>query len=375
MKLKLLALSTMVACSAPALAEVELYKDDKTTINFAGDLTANMVSGDDSNGDSYTEIKDGFNRIYFSLNSEMKDGWAAVAKLEWKVRLTENDSDLVLRPGEDNVALGSDDADQSLSNRLGFVGVAHDKWGSFTIGKQWGSSYMATGATDSFMIYGGEGLGIFDLGDGGFTGVGRAEKSLQYNNQFGNLKISAQVQASNKDIEIDIPGVVGAEVELDGSAGFGASYAIGEKISVALGYNTATFDTNWAGEEDSIMTAANVTYGSRGGKGLYAAVVLVDGENHHLDNTGSFLDESTGVELMAAYRFDNDFEVIGGAINVTTDDAGNDYEKSYLIAGVAYYWSENFRVFSEVKVDDSTDANGQDAPDGDVVGFGARFSF
>lgn len=378
MKLKLIALSTMVALSAPAFSAVELYKDDKNTINFAGDLTANLVSGDDSSGESYTEIKDGFSRIYFDLNSELKDGWSAVAKLEWKVRLTENDSDLKLNGNSDSVALGSDDADESLSNRLGYIGVTHDKWGTITMGKQWGSSYMATGATDSFMIYGGEGLGIFDLGDGGFTGVGRAEKSLQYSNKFGNLSVSAQVQASNKDVEVDVTGIAGAEITLDGSAGFGANYSIGEKFNVALGYNTATFDTNWGVEEDSIMTAANVTYGSRGGKGLYAAAVVVDGENHHVDNNGRFLDESTGVEIMVAYRFANDFEIIGGAVSAVSDESGDDYETSYLIAGVMYYWSDNFRVFSEVKVDDSTyvdGAGGTFTPENDVIGVGARFSF
>ena len=384
MKLKLIALSTMAAFSSSAFAEVELYKDDTNTIKFAGDVTASLVNGEDSSGESYNEIRDNFNRIYLSFNSQLKDGWSAIAKLEWKVRFAENDSDLVLNGSSENSSLGGDDADQSLSNRLGYFGVTHDKWGTITMGKQWGSSYMATAATDSFMIFGGEGLGIFDLGDGGFTGTGRAEKALQYSNTFGNLKVSTQVQVSNEKIDTtdfeQLPNI-GQQpfeyIELDGSFGFGANYSIGEKVNVAVGYNTATFEADTGAEMDSIMTAANVTYGSRGGQGLYAAVVVVDGENHHRDNQGMFLDESTGVEVLVAYRFENDFEVLGGAVEVTTDDSGNDYEKSYLIAGVTYYWSDSFRVFTEVKVDDSTHVEGGQSytPEDDVIGFGARFSF
>ncbi|WP_068546142.1 porin [Thalassotalea crassostreae] len=380
MKIKHIASVSTVALGLTSFTSsaVEIYKDDKNLLTFGGDLSTHFVSGEDASGESYSEIKDGFSRINLNFTSQLSDGWSAIAKTEWKVRLTENDSDLVLS-GNDKVAPG--DSEETLANRLGYIGVTHDKWGSITMGKQWGSTYMVTGVTDSFMIFGADGLGIYDLGDGGYTGVGRAEKALQYNNTFGNLAFSTQIQAGNQNVDLTGSTAGDGELTLDNSYAVAAAYTFNDILTVGLGYNVASIEIDTdlnSGEYDDTTTAASVTYGTRGGDGLYVAVAGVKTENHQMDNQGGLLEEATGIETMVAYRFDNDFEVIGGLISTTSDESGNDYEKKYAIIGGAYYWSDNFTVYSEIKIDDSTYVN-QDMstfkPKDDVVGVGARFTF
>ncbi|WP_068546141.1 porin [Thalassotalea crassostreae] len=378
MKLKLLSTVIIAAMSAPAFSAVELYKDDIHEVTFGGDLSTHYVSGEDASGESYSEIKDGFSRINFNYTSKLSDGWSAIAKLEWKVLFTENDSDLVLS-GNDKVGVG--DSGETIANRHGFLGVTHDKWGSITMGKQWGSTYMVTGVTDSFMIYGGDALGIYDLGDGGYTGVGRAEKALQYNNSFNNLSVSVQLQAGNQNVDLTGSDAGDGELLIDNSYAVAATYALGEKMVVGLGYNLATIEINTdinTGEFDDTLVAASFTYGAKAGDGLHIAVAAVQTEYHQMDNNGNLLEEATGFEGLVAYRFENDIEALVGVISATSDESGNDYEKSYVIVGGAYYWSPSFRIYSEVKIDDSTYVN-QDmstfTPNDDVVGVGARFTF
>lgn len=375
MKLNKLASITIVVFIFTALpaAAVEIYKDKQNAITFSGDFT-NYVATGDSNGESISEVKDGFNRIYFDLSHQLKDGWTAVAKTEWAVKFSESESDIDFS-ANNNVGLG--ESDDTLTNRLGFLGVTHAKWGSITMGKQWGPTYMVTTATDWFYAYGGDGAGTYHLGDGGHSGVGRAEKSIQYGNTIGNLALKVQVQATNAETTTDING---REISLtmDGSFGAAAVYQLPATVTVGVSHNTAemefALDTAELLTVDDVLIAASVTYGDKSG-GLYAAAVVADSEYHEYDNNGDLLAEATGYEIYVSYRFKNNIELVGGSIGVTSDDDGNDYEKSYLAAGVTYYMSDKFRVFSEVKVDDSTDVSGADAPDNDSLSVGARFSF
>ncbi|MEW6998977.1 porin [Colwelliaceae bacterium BS250] len=381
MKLNKIASATVAIFAITALPVTagEIYKDEKSRINFKGDFTTYAVTGD-SSGESISEIKDGFNRIYFDFSHQLTNGWSAVAKTEWAVKFAESDSDIAFT-ANNNIGLG--ESDDTISNRLGYLGVAHDKWGSITMGKQWGPTYMVTEKTDWFYAYGGDGAGTYHLGDGGHSGVGRAEKSIQYANTIGNLAFKVQVQATNSETftDVDVNGdgsnLVPVELVMDGSFGAAALYQLPAKFAVGVSHNTAEMEftsPTQSLEVDDVLTAATVTYGDKSA-GLFAALVAVESEYHEYDNNGSLLSDATGHELYVSYRFDNDIELVGGSIGVSSDEDGNDYEKSYVVAGVTYYWSDQFRVFTEVKVDDSTNASGADAADNDSLSVGARFSF
>ena len=374
MKLKLIATSTAIALASPSISAMELYKDDKNSLELGGFFGANYVMADGTD-----EVSNGNSRINFTFTHQLNNGWSAFAKAEWAVSLVSNNSDLVLN-GDSNLAQG--EASDTLSSRLGFVGMAHDTWGSITMGKQWGSIYNVTGVTDNFYVFGGDGAGSFALGDGGYTGAGRAEQAIQYNNSFGNLAVSVQMQGTEEVVALDelLPGIPNNDLELiyDNSYGVALTYELPFNLSVGVGYNEASVEMTGLNsaiseELDDTLTAVSVTYGTLGQPGLYAAVVATEGENHEFNDEGDMIAETTGVEAMVTYRFANDLEVLGGYNSVKSDD-GDDYEKAYMVAGVAYHFSDHFRVHSEYKLDESTNFDGSENDD-DILAVGARFSF
>lgn len=376
MKRTLIATSTAIALASPSISAMELYKDDKSSLDLGGYFGANYVMADETD-----EVSNGSSRINLNFTHQLNDGWTAFAKAEWAVSLVSNNSDLVLG-GDSNLAEG--EASDTLSSRLGYVGMGHEKWGSVSIGKQWGSIYNVIGVTDNLYIFGGDGAGAYALGDGGYTGTGRAEQAIQYNNSFGNLSVSVQMQGTEEVVALEelLPGVPDNDLELtyDNSYGVALTYALPFNLSVGVGYNEASVEmtglNSLVSEElDDTLTAVSVTYGTLGQQGLYAAVVAVEGENHEFDNNGDMISESTGVEAMVAYRFANNLELMAGYNAKSSDDTGNEYEQSYMTAGVAYHFSDKFRVHTEYKLDDSTNADGSELEDADMIAVGARFSF
>ncbi|WNC73995.1 porin [Thalassotalea psychrophila] len=366
---------------------IEIYKDKENALSVGGFFGVNYLVADD-----YDELANGASRVNFEFTRELKDGWTAFAKAEWAVNLVTSNSDLIVN-GDGRLSPGA--ADDTISTRLGYVGAKHDKWGSVSLGKQWGSIYNVTAPTDMLNAFGAEAAGSFNMGtDGGYTGAGRAEQAIQYNNTFGNLFVSVQMQATEENVEIDeeflanhlpeagIPGTIPAtdlEITYDNSYGIAAIYALPFNLTAGLGYNIAelevTSESVGMNETlDDTMTAASLTYGSIGNYGFYAAIVGSVTENHELDSEGRLID-ATGLEAVVTYRFNNDIELLAAVNTLTADESDNDYEMSYYVAGIGYYWADDFKVYAEYKMDDSTNVDGSESSNGDMLAIGARYSF
>ncbi|NMP16651.1 porin [Thalassotalea sp. Y01] len=380
MKTKLATTSVLTALATVPLSSsaVEVYDDGKNTFNIGGYFEPNMVFADGTD-----EVVDGGSRINLNFTHQLKHGWTAFATAEWAVRLVSNDSDLTLG-GDARLAQG--ESSDTLSNRLGFVGARHDKWGSVSVGKQWGSVYQVIGVTDNLNVFGGDAAGAYALGDGGYVGTGRAEQAIQYNNQFGNLGLSAQFQGTedtavlSEELPPPFDVLNDAEITYDNSYGVALTYQLPWQLKVGAAYNQASvefsaIDDTLVRELDDTLSAVSVTYGTLGKTGLYAAAVAVETENHEFDNRGDLLEEASGIELMASYRFDNDVELLAAYNSMSSDDADNDYERAYYVAGAAYHMSNQFVVFSEYKLDESKNHDGSDLEDADTLSLGARYSF
>ncbi|GAA0820205.1 hypothetical protein GCM10009111_25330 [Colwellia asteriadis] len=65
---------------SPLCSALELYKDEKSTADFNGNLSAYYLKADD-----ISQVEDGFSRVYFDLSHHIKHNWQAIAKLEWGV--------------------------------------------------------------------------------------------------------------------------------------------------------------------------------------------------------------------------------------------------------------------------------------------------
>lgn len=392
--------TTAVVATAIALgltsftsSALEIYKDKENTLNVSGFFNILYVSGD-----GFDEMSDGASRVNFEFTRQLNDGWSAFAKAEWAVNTVNSNSNLTIS-GDGRLAPGA--ADDTISTRLGYVGFKHDTYGSFSFGKQWGTIYHVTAPTDMLNAFGAEAAGSFNRGtDGGYTGVGRAEQAMQYNNSFGNLFVSAQMQATQNEVDISeeflnslpengIPGtpLIPKDISItyDNSYAASAIYSLPMDIKIGLGYNVANIEVTsnenpaLVNDVEDTMIAAHITYGNIGNYGLYAAVVASETENHEMDNTGDIID-ANGLEAVVTYRFDNNIELLAAVNQLTADEQGNDYEMAYYVAGVGYYWSDNFKVFAEYKFDDTTYADGQSFEDANgannnVLAIGARYVF
>lgn len=74
---------------------------------------------------------------------------------------------------------------QVFGNRLGYLGISLDKYGTLTIGKQWSVYHDIMSYTDRFNVFGARASATFVGGtDGGENGAERADQSIIYRNQI-----------------------------------------------------------------------------------------------------------------------------------------------------------------------------------------------
>lgn len=80
--------------------------------------------------------------------------------------------------------------------RKGFIGADFKKYGSISIGKQYGAYYEVAGSTDISENNSGYASYVFspEGTDGGYSGTGRASNSILYKNSFNNLKFALSAQ-------------------------------------------------------------------------------------------------------------------------------------------------------------------------------------
>ncbi|NTS78346.1 porin [Catenovulum sp. SM1970] len=367
-------------CVAANAQAVDIYKDDKNLATLTGHYQVQYVSSDSSN-----EIVDSNSRIAFGFNKHIPKEWTAVGYLELGVELAENNNSLVV---QGNGIKGSSSKDDSVWLRQGYVGAKHEDYGSITIGKQWGSIYTVSGQADIWHYLGGDAAGIYNLGsDGGFSGTGRAEQAIQYNNKFGDLALSLQYQATEEDISVynqfgeEIDGV---SALYDDSFGFGLKYSLPWNITLGAGYNEAYLEfedsnANQTFDVDDTLTAFSISYGSGKSDKVYVVAIFTEAEFHEINDQNGLMEESTGLEVWASYRFMDDKFMSYGGYNALEDDSSgedNSYKRSHYLLGLAYYYDPSFYVFTEAQLeDDSKFADGSTNDRDDIFALGIRYQF
>ncbi len=375
-------LSSIVAI--PVCSAVELYGDEKTKVLFSGNLSAYYLKSDGA-----SQVDDGFSRYYFDMAHEIKYNWQALAKLEWGVQLSNTDDRIIVNH---NGLTSTGPTSDSTWLRQGYVGVAHNDYGRFTIGKQWGVSYDVGGVTDWFEIFGAEASGTYNFGtDGGFSGSGRAEQALQYKLNYDEFSFGVQYLASNENLQViaEDGEPLSAVLNFDDSYGLSFMYQAPFDLGFGLAYNKAKLslaanDIESKQINDELITA-HITYRPYGSLGLHVALVLTDMKNHDMNDLGQVMSKSKGVELFTAYRFDNDISLIFGynslednsSVNAINPAIGSDgtYHKEYFILSAKYHWDEDFYLYIESKIDRSDLAIETNSLAEDASGIGMMFTF
>lgn len=374
---------TLALCLIGASSSVsafEVFNDGKNTLDLGGRFDVRYITGGGSD-----EVGDGASRVQFVIGRKLSNGWNAFGHGEWGVKLSTNTKTLAI----DNNALSGNGDDGSVFLRQGFVGLEHETYGRFSIGKQWGTLYnQVLGTTDLFMVNGGSASGAYNFGsDGGFTGTGRAEKAVQYTKSFGDFTLSGQFQANENNIDIDFDfgnPLNGSTLTLDNFYSVAASYKTPFGLVIGAGINTGEYELDTTGADDSSLgvfkadaevTSVSLSYGGMMAPGFYAAVVVSDMENYEIDNEGIVMEESVGTEILVSYRFENDWLLFGGYNVLEDDTSGGKYELSYVAAGVTYIFDEQTLFYVEGKADDSTNRDGSDSDIDDIITFGIRYNF
>ncbi|GIU24223.1 porin [Shewanella schlegeliana] len=376
MKKTLVASALAAVIFVPTASAIEIYKDDKNAVEIGGFVDARII-----NTQGATEVVNGASRINFGFTRQMSDGWKAYTKLEWGVNPF-GDSKIVYNS---NSTFESQSGD-FLNNRLGYVGLGHDTYGSITIGKQWGAWYDVVYNTNYGFVWDGNASGTYtyNKADGAINGTGRGDKTVQYRNAFGDFSFALQAQLKQDKFEVDeVPSASNpifptadfmsvksagvnvknsvTTVEYNYTYGGAATYNVTDMLTLTAGFNLGEFEaTTSAGkrltETDSIY-GVGATWGNWDAEGVYAAFNVNKQEFHDTDNLGRMMPEAKGLESLASYKFENGIRTF---VSYNILDAGSEYEAAYngdvfkrqfVVAGVHYVWDANTVLYLEGRKD------------------------
>jgi len=150
--------------------------------------------------------------------------------------------------------IATSQAPQTFTNRIGYIGLDFEEYGTFTFGKQWSVYYDVTSYTDKFFLFGARASATFIGGtDGGQTGTGRADQSMIYRNKIGKFYIGLQTElrggSNNKAID---------------GYGFSTQYEITENFKAGIAFNRALLNNSLIDDGKVIGLKGQPTYYSAG---------------------------------------------------------------------------------------------------------------
>lgn len=373
MKKTLVASALAAVMVVPTASAIEVYKDEKNAVEIGGWIDARVI-----NTQGATKVENGASRINFGFTRDMGEGWKTFAKVELGLNLVGNSSmDRNTVELEDGTVINgyNSNSNDFISTRLGYVGLAHDTYGSLTIGKQWGAWYDVVYNTNLVNTWDGNTSGTYTLNkaDGAINGTGRGDKTVQYRNAFGDFSFAVQAQLKQDSFELyegDVfPGSTGAAastnvigtVEYDYTYGASATYNATENLILTAGLNVgefdATYNTGKSVQETDLIFGAGATWGEFNAKGFYGAINVNKQEYHDTDNLNRYIPEAWGLESLASYHFDNGLRpLIGYNILEASDEYGAAYngdvfKRQFLLVGLHYVWDNNTMLYLEGRKD------------------------
>jgi len=378
----ILAIAISTCCLSANAAEI--YKNENSSINLTGWLGFAAINDGDT-----TSVNDNLSRFRFSFEREEKNGWRSFARTEWGLNIVTRNDNLVIQGGK----LGTENSSDFLYNRLGYIGLTHDTWGTLSFGKQWGVYWDVASTTDLPNVYAGYSSGVYTFGDGGLTGTGRADSAFQYRNTFGKLHIGLQFAAKNNG-EVSIKDASGLEIDnsdmsFNNSYGASLTYAMTDKLKLLAGFNRGEFDGHLGDikiNEANEVIGIGAQYGdyyqyaaNREARGLYIGFNAHQSKKNEL--IGGELYDATGVELLTAYQYDNGFVpmVLFSYLELDTGQTttiSRGWKRQFAMLGLHYRYSNDTVMFAEAKLDlSSMDDPAQEAMQDNSFAVGLNYFF
>ncbi len=302
-------------------------------------------------------------KLKHALSNKQDENFNIIGRVELGFNLTSRDDtvEFSVDPGAGIAQVGD-----AVFTRLGFVGVTYKDL-EFTFGKQ-NSVYYTLGANqvDKFLAFGGAGIGVWNIADGGVSGTGRANEVfiLKYSNS--GFTIGAQGQARN----------ISENSESIDTYGFAANYKI-EGFTIGVGYNKVNDgvedpEPNQAKENDeAFVTSASFEKERFTIAASYAIL------KQHQRLGGVFYDAS-GIEFYTRYKFSNNerwHAAVGfNYLKPDDDEDLGDFDNKFGIVEVGYNFKKSSHIFTSAKIDQSENTTG-DKRNQSVFGMGIRFGF
>ena len=370
MKKTLVASALAAVIFVPTASAIEVYKDDKNAVEIGGWIDARVI-----NTQGATEVENGSSRINFGFTRDMGEGWKTFAKIEWGVNLVGNSE--ITNSSNNGGNEFTSESNDFLSTRLGYVGLAHDAYGSLTIGKQWGAWYDVVYNTNLVNTWDGNASGTYTLNkaDGAINGTGRGDKTVQYRKAFGDFSFAVQTQLKQDSFDLyegdNFPGFSDgsavptqnkiATVEYNNTYGASATYNLTEDFTLTAGANVGEFEATYLTgntvSETDLIFGAGATWGEFNGKGFYGAINVNKQEYHDTDNLNRYIPEAWGMESLFSYKFDNGLRpLVGYNILEAGDEYGNAYngdvfKRQFALVGLHYVWDDNTMLYLEARKD------------------------
>jgi len=348
------------------LCPVMIYPQDSKDLVEISTRTYTGLRGHLAVYDQGLEVQDNASRVGVELGIK-KEKLTFIAGAEIQVNMFRGGSSF---NADGNLAGGfltiqSEQKQQVFGNRLGYLGVDFDRYGSLTIGKQSSVYRDITSYTDRFNVFGARATATYIGGtDGGANGTGRADQAIIYRNRVGVLAIGAQLQARGASNNKFIDGF-----------GFSAQVEVKRDFQVGAAFNRAFLSDNLLNSGTVIGLSGHPTYISLGTKyiGRKVDISVVGVLQRNGDFTRGYYNDpvsgvmeptvvfnAKGLEIFGKYKLAK-FAFLAGYNLYVPDVAGSTsmsgqhlvntgFKKNDLIAGVVYQPMEFIHLYSEQRV-------------------------
>ncbi|WP_298754597.1 porin [uncultured Psychroserpens sp.] len=297
------------------------------------------------------------------LSQNEADNFNIIGRVEFGLNLTSRDDTVEFAVDADE---GIAQVGDAVFTRIGYAGISYKEF-SIIFGKNNSIYYsLAAGQVDNFLAFGGTGLGVWNISDGGVSGTGRANQVLQLNYKKEGLSLGAQAQV--RDISVNSESI--------DTYGFGANYKLNGFV-IGIAYNKVNDgvedpEPNQAKDGDEAFITAASFEKNRFKVALSYGIF----KNHH--RTGDMFYDSKGIEFYSRYKFSTNkrWHVAAGFSSLKPDSGQNlgDFDTKFGIFEVAYNFKKSSHIFVSTKQDQSKNSF-DDRRNQSIYGIGIRFNF
>lgn len=316
--------------------------------------------------DGNIELQDNSPRIGTNIYRKLQNDWYAKARLEYGIHIVQGISFNKDANTAQQLIANPFSTAETFTPRLAIVELGNPKWGSISIGKQWGVYYDIGFYTDKFNLFGGSANGIYSGGtDGGWSGTGRADKAIQYRNKFRNWELSAQTQLNGQTANF----------------GMAVQYFFSTGLAIGSAYNNAKISTSGQFLINDIgKSTNNFISGIKYNKGKYYAAFTTSVNNGDIIvvNDSTILALATnGYEMMLSYELAEKWSIDSGfnleLAKKYNQNLNGHYRLMQYITGINYFITPKTRIYASIRISDSKLV---DYPDSlNVYALGYRYEF